>query len=207
MSAKSIFQDAWNRCDDLTSIQAYLQAHTTLAVNTDEILRSEYVARISAFDLYIHELVLEKMLDIFISSRPATPAYDRHLVSNSLVYRLLSASNIALRSSYFEFDIRERHSIKTFQEPDKVAEAIRLISPMELWKSITMYWYPTGNTEDKAKDIKKELSLIIDRRNKIAHEGDVEPAWPRGPRTITVLDVKHVREFIQKLVQTIDALI
>jgi hypothetical protein len=189
------------------SVHAYLQANVTPALNTDELLRSEYVARISALDLYIHELVLEKMLDIFNASRPPTAAYNKHLVSNALILQLLTASNPFLRSSYFELDVRDRHSIKTFQDPDKVADAIRLISPIELWKSVAGVWYPDDNVDDKAKDIKKELSLIVDRRNKIAHEGDVEPTLPRGPRTIGVIDIANVRRFIKKLVDTIDTLI
>jgi hypothetical protein len=34
---------------------------------------------------------------------------------------------------------------------------------------------PIAKKNDAAKSIKKTLSLVIERRNKIAHEGDLQP--------------------------------
>jgi hypothetical protein len=51
------------------------------------------------------------------------------------------------------------------------------------------------------------LSLIAERRNKIAHEGDLQPSVPRTPWPITRSDVTEVATFIEDLVRTIDAIV
>lgn len=68
--------------------------------------------------------------------------------------------------------IRERHSWQSFQDPDKLADAIRLVSDVKLW---TLFGTELGL---QPADIKTRLKLIVDRRNKIAHESDLDPTNP-----------------------------
>ena len=84
-----------------------------------------------------------------------------------------SINNVPTEDSeqWLENEIREKHSYKTFQKPDKIAEAIRLISDKQLWIEVG------AKINKPAKDIKQELSLIVERRNKIAHEADIDPTF------------------------------
>ena len=65
MAAYTVFISAWKRCAELRTLYSYLASNLTTAFQPDELLRAEWAARVSALDLYVHELVAEKMLQIF----------------------------------------------------------------------------------------------------------------------------------------------
>jgi hypothetical protein len=59
---------------------------------------------------------------------------------------------------------------------------------------------------DRAKQMKRTLSAIVERRNKIAHEGDLQPTLlPLAPWPISQADLATVSAFIEELVRSIDA--
>lgn len=60
-----------------------------------------------------------------------------------------------------------------FQDPAKVADAIRLVSRKKLWEEVGTL---LGKND---ADVKSRLKLIVDRRNKIAHEADMD-LQPQG---------------------------
>ncbi|NET61274.1 MAG: hypothetical protein F6K47_35650 [Symploca sp. SIO2E6] len=112
-------------------------------------------------------------------------------LSNCILNRLNNAS-------WLEDEIRERHGYLSFQTPDKIADAIRLISNKKLWDEIAeQIGRPT-------KDIKQQLSLIVERRNKIAHEADIDPSYNLGTRwEIDKVQVSDAINFIEQVVESI----
>jgi hypothetical protein len=119
--------------------------------------------------------------------------------------RLRKAATSTEASSAFDLDVRERHSILTFQDPEKIAGAVRLYSGVELWNEVALHLGATAATKDlAAKALKKDISLIVQRRNKIAHEGDMQPAVPRAPWPIDRASVDFVATTIEKVVMAIE---
>lgn len=199
------FDAVWARCDQLTALHAYIAPRITAALDASEILRAEWVARVGALDLYIHELVAQEMLSTFEGKRSPSAGYQRFQVSNELASKIRMATP-ATASAAFDLEIRERLSLQTFQAPDKVADAVRLFSDIELWNSVAMQLGATAATVSKdAKALRKKLSLIVNRRNKIAHEGDLQPSPPREPWPIAAADVKVVADTVRSIVLAIDA--
>jgi hypothetical protein len=93
--------------------------------------------------------------------------------------------------------VRSRHSFLSFQAPDKIADAIRLVSDGELWSEVAQ---AIGRP---AQDIKQELKLIVARRNAIAHESDISPIPPYDQNDIKIEDVVGTLEFVEGLVSAI----
>jgi len=93
--------------------------------------------------------------------------------------------------------IRDAHSWPSFQHPDKVADAIRLISGIKLWESVAQ------ELGSEAKQVKASLLTIVDRRNKIAHEADMDPTNPGLQWPIDGILVKDALDFVGKLVRAI----
>ncbi|MBW4491506.1 MAG: hypothetical protein KME26_00040 [Oscillatoria princeps RMCB-10] len=61
---------------------------------------------------------------------------------------------------------------------------------------------------NRAKEIKQELSSIVDRRNKIAHEADIDPSYNIGTRwPIYEIQVDSAINFIQQVVESIHQVI
>jgi len=114
-------------------------------------------------------------------------------ISSSVVNRLNNAS-------WLEDEIRERLGYQSFQQPKKIAEAIRYISDKNLWDEVAN----KISRQAQAKDIKQQLNSIVDRRNKIAHEADIDPTFNIGNRwNIDEVLVGDAVDFIELIVESI----
>lgn len=197
----------WARCDQLAALHAYIAPRVTVALDASEILRAEWMARVSALDLFIHELVAQEMVAIFEGQRTPSAQYQRFRIPNELAHKLRTSAPPAA-SAAFDLEIRERLSLQTFQAPDKIADAVRWFSDIELWNRVAVQLGATAATTiEDAKALKTRLSLIVNRRNKIAHEGDLQPAPPREPWPIAAGDVKVVADTVYRIVRAIDAVV
>jgi len=183
-------------------------AQATAALQPDELLRAEWAARVSALDLYVHELVTTHLVEIFTGARPACPGFGRFQISGDALMRIQSAPTPADRAAAFELEVRIRLSRITYQAPDDIADGIRMISPCSLWNEVALRsGASAANITTAAGDLKKKLSIIVDRRNKIVHEGDLQPAVPRIPWPVSRSDLVDVTEFIWSIVSAIDAVV
>ena len=171
---------------------------TTSAVDATDLLRAQIVMVVSALDHYIHEITRIGMLEVFDGSRPRTNAFLRFQVTiDAAMVGLASGGG----SSWFEDEIRDRHGYLAFQYPDKIADAIRLFSSCELWPSIaTKIGLPV-------QDVKTHLRLIIERRNKITHEADLDPSYPGIRWPIHTADVVGTINFIENICEAIHSVV
>lgn len=104
------------------------------------------------------------------------------------------------RLSILDEEIRERHGWQSFQRPDKIADALRLITTIKLWDELAK------EMKTEARTIKGRLELIVERRDKIAHEADTMPHSERLPDkrwTINKEMTLELVEFIEKVVEAI----
>ena len=56
-------------------------------------------------------------------------------------------------------------------------------------------------------EVKAHLILIVDRRNKIAHEADLDPTYPGTRWPISIVDTTNAVDFIEKICKTIHSVI
>jgi hypothetical protein len=208
VTALSQFEAVWARCAQLSGLYAYLARNLTGVLQPDELLRAEWVARVCAIDLYVHELVAQRMVDTFEGRRTATPAYLRFQLSNEAIGRIRSAAGPAEASSAFDLHVREQLSRNTYQAPDDIADAVRLCSTVELWNEVAVNLGASQSTKiTSAKAIKRQLSLIVGRRNIIAHEGDLQRSPLREPLPISQGDLAVVAGHIERVVRAIEAVV
>jgi hypothetical protein len=121
-----------------------------------------------------------------------------HTISDLIPAISASMLNRLNNTAWLENEIRERLGYQSFQQADKIAEAIRYISDRKLWDEVAMKMNRT------AKDIKQQLNSIVDRRNKIAHEADIDPTFNIGNRWyIDEILVDDAVDFIEQLVESI----
>lgn len=121
-----------------------------------------------------------------------------HTVS-SLIPVISKAIESKLNSfSWLESEIREQLGYQSFQQSDRIANAIKYISDKNLWEEVSTLM------NRPAKDIKQRLSSIVDRRNKIAHEADIDPTFNIGERwRIDEPLANDAVNFIEELVEAI----
>lgn len=197
------FRENLSHVKNLAAIHQAFAAYTTPALDLSDVLRAEMVLAVSALDKFIHDLVRMGMLEILSGLRPPTPAYLRFQSSmEAIIFSLSNPSPEELRN-YFDEEIRARQEWQSFQYPDKIADAIRLISPIDLWKEVATQLKIT-----EPKLVKERLKVLVDRRNKIAHEADnILPVptskRPVGRWPIDPVSVDEAVDFIEKLAEAI----
>ena len=173
---------------------------TTGAVDLTDLLRAQIVMIVSALDYYIHEITRVGMLEVYDGTRPQTDAFLRFQVTISGAMKGISKSS---ENEWLDTEIREKHGYQAFQHPDNIANAVRLFSSCELWRSVALEL----NLNDQ--DVKNRLRAIVNRRNQIAHEADVDPSYPEtGNRwPIAPADVTSALDFIQDVCEAIHTVV
>jgi len=163
------FRENHQRAQELVQLTHAIDELTTEAIDLEDLLRAALVLGVSALDHFVHEYVLCEMLEVHKGHRQATDPYLRFSVPLAAAHE---GMNDLGGDDWLANAIRASHSFLAFQQPDKIADAIRLISNVPLWQEV-------GNHLGlSAADIKTELKIIVDRRNKIAHEADMDPTYP-----------------------------
>lgn len=129
------------------------------------------------------------------------------MLTSETVHRIRHAATSSEASAAFDLEVRRQLGFLTYQYPDKIADGIRMCSPAELWNDVALHQGASQqNKAAQGKQIKRQLTTIVDRRNKIAHEGDLQPkALPISPWPISQGDLIVVSGFIEQLVKSIDA--
>lgn len=187
-----------DRVREIGGLYDALSDLTTSIVDASDLLRSQIVMTVSALDHYIHEITRLGMLEIFDGRRIPTDAFLKFQISMETLQATVSAG---VSSSLLENEIREKHGYLSFQHPDRIADAIRLFYPSPLWPDVA------SSLSVSVNDVKTRLKLIVERRNKIAHEADMDPTYPGARWPITVHDVQTTIDFIEKVCNSIHSII
>lgn len=196
--ALDIFRTNLSRIRSLHTVYLSLLGSVTSIVDLSDLLRAEVVLVVSALDHFVHELTRLGMMEIWRGGRPATTAYLRFSVSMDITTRLAGAAGT---DTHLEAEIRMRHGYQAFQQPDNIADAIRLFSAVDLWRDVAT---ALGL---RPEDVRSQLKLIVDRRNKIAHEADVDPSYPGQRWPISRRDVEQSIAFVEDIAETVFKLV
>jgi len=188
--AHNRFADNIGRARDLRAL--FVNLTTTMAGTLDltDILRASIVSAVSAIDTFIHDITRIGMVEIFQNARPKTDAFGRFPISMENVLLVVTTPG---GTKWLEDEIRRQHGWLSFQQPDKVAEAIRLFCGKELWKEVGL------RLGIDPKSAKNRLTLIVDRRNKIAHEADMDPTSPGARWPIDEVLVQDLIDTLQRI--------
>ncbi len=188
------------RVRNLGGLHQAFDQQTTPAVDLTDLLRAQIVMIVSALDHYIHEITRVGMLEVYDGVRPQTNAFLRFQVTMSATMTGISKSS---ENDWFDREIRDKHGHQAFQHPDNIAKAVRLFSSCELWRSVASELNLTD------QDVKNRLRAIVNRRNQIVHESNLDPSYPgtenRWP--ISSADVTSTLDFIQDVCEAIHTVV
>ncbi len=179
---------------DIGSIANVLATQTTSALDISDILRAELVMVVSVLDHYVHELVRLGMLDAYRNNRVRTPAFLQFQVS---LAGTMSAIANPSDEVWIEQEIRARHGHRTFQTPENIAMALSLISEAKLWDAVA------DHIQMSSQDVRDTLKTIVDRRNQIAHEADMDPSYPDTRWLINAQMVDEAVNFVDRIAEAI----
>ncbi len=184
--------------NDMGSLAIRVDNLTTTNINVDDIYRAQIVLAVSALDHLVHEIVRHGMIEAASGLRGKTDAYRQFQLP-------ISATEAALDGAAYVIwigeEVRKKHSWQSFQDPERIADAIRLVSDVKLWEAVGQ------EIGVGTREIKTQLKLIVDRRNKIAHEADMDPSNPGFRWPISHDLARGAVEFIEKVGKAIFAVV
>ena len=177
-------------------------------VYNNNLLKAQLVNVVSAFDMFIHGIVKKGVIEIFNKTRKDTPKFQSFSFQAKTILKLLEvmspgfmpSSSDEIPDVILEKELSDKLSFMSFQSPDKVMDALSLIwgEPHKMQVLAVDMNISGCNINEKAHNLKQELTTIIQRRNQIAHEGDINPAT-QLPRSIELSDVNKASDFISSL--------
>lgn len=169
LRAKQIFDGGLKRVRNIDTLFVHLSTQLGFKpTDVSDLLRSEIVYSLSSFDRLIHDLVKAGMIETFKGQRVSTNAYKNFNIS-LIQFDAINSASIPPAEHVFEKTISSNHKHLSFQDPDKVTEALSLIwNESHKWQRIATEMRMNQN------DVKTELKNIVIRRNQIVHEGDFD---------------------------------
>lgn len=199
-NALAVFRASMSDARHLSALHAYLTTNLRVPQSYDDILRSQIVYSVSAFDKLMHDIIRIGMLETFNGSRVATERFLSEAISLELHTQMLTAT-IPPRDYIFEQEIIRRHSHVSFQDPTKISEGLSLI-----WRE-PHKWTAIGRALGISdRDAKRQMRLFVTRRNAIVHESDINPVT--GDKVAIVPDdANNASEFLEAIGQAIVGLV
>lgn len=173
----------------------------------DFALRYIWIVAISAFELYITELISEAGLRLIDRTPPVLTANLRQVQIPLEKTLQISGLSPTERLLFYQQHIYSDVQFKSFYRPEKLSEALSYIwvcPAKEKWARILAGMISLGRYAGRSEhDIRDELTLIGDRRDLIAHSVDTSPgSTTRNPADR--VDATQVLDFIRDLVSAID---
>lgn len=187
-------QSAFSRVNGLFHVGRAFEGYALGGVDLSEAFRASLVMAISALDSYIHDLCVEALVESYCGARSRNSAFAEVKVR-------LTAAELGVPTqspSWLAGELRAQFSRETYQRPDDVAKALRFVDDER------NKWARIGNHMAlSAHDVKTELGSIVDRRNMIVHEADLDPLWGTV-RPLSVDECERAVAFISDLVNAIE---
>jgi hypothetical protein len=199
-NALSLFRKNIEEAKSLTPVYEYLESSLVTPLSFDDLLRAQIVYSVSAFDKLMHDLIRIGMVEIFMGNRPTTPQYLAETITISTYSELISATFLP-KELVFEQAIVRKLKTVSYQTPDNVAKGLSYIwNDPQKWQKIA------SNMAMDTETVKTELKLIVDQRNRIVHEADINPLTNQK-YSITKSDSQSVTDFLQKAGEAIYMLV
>jgi len=183
------------RARDLVGLGQAIGNMTNGLVNATDLYRAALVQGVAAWDRYVHGVVLDRAVEIMLgrrtvgaSSKVGVPLVD--------VAMLMNAPDAAGRELTARSIFAERLARETYQRPNDVAAALAMVGIKAIWSTA----FPN------AQQAKIALGVIIDRRNKIVHQCDYDPAVPGVAIPLTAPDALDALRVMNETVRAIDPL-
>jgi hypothetical protein len=111
------------------------------------------------------------------------------------VYSLLNAGSLAQLELDARTHIAQRLSLETFQRADAIATALAMVGISKIWSTAFGV---------RANEVKTELNLVVQRRNRIAHACDVDPLQPGAVNSLADTDALGAIIVVESIVTAVD---
>lgn len=205
-NARFNFDKAIVRVDSLLEVhQELVKQKGRPPLWLSDLLRSIVVFALAALDSYIHDVICENAYKVVGAKKGVNLPKKLIEVLKEIVPYDKSVAMWFNKSQAITINnsIRKRNADRTYMKPDKIEDGLAILGVENLWVR-------TAKTFGMRKDgLKTHFKAYAERRDKIAHEGDLGKATSaKGKlRSITRPYVLKCLKDIKKMVHAIDDIV
>ncbi|NLG81805.1 MAG: hypothetical protein GX490_04670 [Bacilli bacterium] len=165
----------------------------------NDILRFQIVYVMSALDFFLHEIYVYCFIKIFNNELPKTDRYYEYRVPLRLIEQALyDQENFEM---YLTNALIELNSNLTFMAPNRIKELLNIITPEDEFTIAEEMLKKKGIIKPGVRLIRL-LDEIYDRRNKIAHQTDINHGCDEK-NIITKQEVEYYVDVIHNFVEEV----
>lgn len=192
--ALQTFLESFERVRGLSHVGRALEGQALASVDMTEAFRASVVLAVSALDSYVHNLCVEAIVQSYLGNRARNSCYGEAQVR-------LTSAEVGVNSgsaSWLQGELRAQFGRDTYQRAEDVAKALRFVDDRpKKWVRIA------GRLGDTPESVKLRLNSVVDRRNMIVHEADIDPAWG-CVRPLKAGDAEVATEYVFRLVKAVE---
>lgn len=193
LKAIQLFRSNRSRILDLGAVyDLWIGQAPLLQKQLDEILRAQLVLAVSAFDTFIHDCVRIGIIRQSMTSSTLSNSLKKFPIPFEDLQIINGLATMADKAIYLDGVIKRVNSKDSYQSPTSIEYALGLLGVNGIWSKVAL------SMKMPANDVKAELANIVNRRNKIAHESDLD-VFGISLNPITKAEVMHVLHFIYGL--------
>lgn len=186
------FKDDITRARDMVGLGQAIGTMTNGLVNSHDLYRAALVQGVAAWDRYVHGVVLDRAVEIMLGRMQAGKSSKVGLPLDAVAV-LMNVTGQANRELAARSFFADRLSKETYQRPDDVAAGLAMVGVSAIWSTAF----------SDAQQAKVRLGVVVDRRNRIVHHCDYDPATPG---TVVPLPASDALDAIQVVSDTVTAI-
>jgi len=169
-------------------------------IDIGDFYRAAWVQAVSAIDHWFHEELYRRVAELTAGDSPSMPyqltKFELPLAKVEEVRR----GDITLADAVSEH-VKAKWGNAALQNPRKISEALRLVTEENIWDkaAVQINEWNRGRTSMTGQTLKQQYISITDRRNRIAHDADLEDGHLKQRRAISDADATDAVDWIERI--------
>ncbi|MEZ0077462.1 HEPN domain-containing protein [Planotetraspora sp. GP83] len=166
-----------------------------------DLYRAAWSQSVAGLDHWITREITERA--VFLALRPDLPRPPKFskleipVEAFEQVHREAGELGEVLRRCWGEKFARVTH-----QSPERIKEGLSFVTAGDLWPKVAEIMSRAGSPI-KADQVRERLRAIVDRRNRIAHTADRNPAPPPGRAKLTAEETADTIDWLEEMARAI----
>ena len=167
------------------------------AFDVADLYRAAWVQAVAALDQWVHRELYDRALGFALNVDVPRP---RKFLTLKIPMQLFEDVHHHAKTlpEVFESHLRNQFGYLSFQQPDKIKDALAHVTDVQLWPAVAKRLTDEHGAAVKPDDVQGTLRDIVGRRNRIAHEADRDPNQVHAKQAITAQATSDAIEHIQR---------
>lgn len=129
-----------------------------------DLLRASLVMTVSALDAYFHAKIIAHVVKCARRGKKMPRALRKSHIS---IPEFVASEKYKRRMTIIRNSLHRQLGYQSFQQPSKISKGLALVGVVDFWEKVAK------RLKLSSGELQEQLEVIVDRRNQIAHEGDL----------------------------------